>query len=170
MKFNPSDKEGGVLRYQTNAMSFYQKMNIRQNSIEGNYSYHHFTQYTSQGFGKRPQPRERFFPGPGPVKKKSYLASTLVLMSSILKSLKCTCQNPLYKKIVNYRKDGFWRVCLNILIEFVHLRNLQKCLTLKFSCDRLSGKHYGRINIAKLQTLVFQLVEIQILSMVQIYK
>eukprot|EP00116_Pleurobrachia_bachei_P003571 sb/3463833/ len=34
--FNPQDHEGGVLRYQTNSMSFYQKMNLRQNSIEGN--------------------------------------------------------------------------------------------------------------------------------------
>lgn len=33
--FNPIDTEGGLMRYQTNSMSFYQKMNIRQNSIEG---------------------------------------------------------------------------------------------------------------------------------------
>lgn len=37
--FDPFDKEGGVLRFQTNSMSFYQKMNIRQNCIEGDRSF-----------------------------------------------------------------------------------------------------------------------------------
>lgn len=36
VKFNPENCTGGVNRLQTNSMSFYQKLNIRQNCIQGN--------------------------------------------------------------------------------------------------------------------------------------